>query len=256
METKDIILKLRKEKGLSQNLLAEKLFVSRQAVSRWETGETNPSVETLKLLAKEFDVSISTLLNQDEKAHICQCCGMPLDNDNISFEKDGTKNSSYCKWCYSNGNFNFHNMDDLIEVSVNYICKDNNIEKEEVQKYFKALLPKLDYWKDYKYLSGKEKFEEYKNKLINEINKLKINGLPKISKLNPLLGCYVNLEYRLPNNKMVKFLNNDVTYLGTEVECEFDKNILFGVVTDLSFILVASYEINGDNPELIIYKRL
>ena len=50
METKDIIFKLRTEKGLSQEELAEKLFVTRQAVSRWETGETQPNTETLKLL--------------------------------------------------------------------------------------------------------------------------------------------------------------------------------------------------------------
>lgn len=50
METKDIIYQLRTEKGLSQEELAEKVFVTRQAVSRWETGETVPNTETLKLL--------------------------------------------------------------------------------------------------------------------------------------------------------------------------------------------------------------
>ena len=62
METKNIILKLRMQKGLSQDELAEKIMVTRQAVSRWENGETVPNTETLKLLSKEFDVSINTLL--------------------------------------------------------------------------------------------------------------------------------------------------------------------------------------------------
>ena len=62
METKEIIHKLRTEKGLSQDELAEKVFVTRQAVSRWENGETVPNTETLKLLSKLFDVSINTLL--------------------------------------------------------------------------------------------------------------------------------------------------------------------------------------------------
>ena len=62
METKDIIAELRTKNGMSQAELAEKVFVTRQAVSRWETGETQPNTETLKLLSKLFDVSINTLL--------------------------------------------------------------------------------------------------------------------------------------------------------------------------------------------------
>lgn len=48
METKDVILQLRNRENLSQEELAEKLFVTRQAVSRWENGETLPNTETLK----------------------------------------------------------------------------------------------------------------------------------------------------------------------------------------------------------------
>ena len=62
MNTKDVILELRTKKGLSQDELAEKVYVTRQAVSRWETGETVPNTETLKLLSRFFDVSINTLL--------------------------------------------------------------------------------------------------------------------------------------------------------------------------------------------------
>lgn len=61
METREIILELRTKKGLSQEELAEKVMVTRQAVSRWENGETIPNTETLKLLSKEFDVSINKL---------------------------------------------------------------------------------------------------------------------------------------------------------------------------------------------------
>ena len=91
MDTKEIILNLRTENGLSQEELAEKLHVTRQAVSRWETGETVPNVDTLKLLSREFDVSINTLLGSPRKL-ICQCCGMPLDDSSISREPDGTWN--------------------------------------------------------------------------------------------------------------------------------------------------------------------
>ncbi|MBQ2110406.1 MAG: helix-turn-helix transcriptional regulator, partial [Clostridia bacterium] len=46
METKDVLFELRTKRGLSQDELAEKLFVTRQAVSRWENGDTVPNTET------------------------------------------------------------------------------------------------------------------------------------------------------------------------------------------------------------------
>ena len=115
MEKNNIIQKLRTQKGLSQDELAEKLFVTRQAVSRWETGETIPNPETLKMLSRFFDVSINTLLGEPRKL-ICQCCGMPLDDSIISKEIDGMFNEEYCKWCYADGEYLYHDMDELIEV--------------------------------------------------------------------------------------------------------------------------------------------
>ena len=52
METRQVILQLRTAKGLSQEELAEKVYVTRQALSRLETGETVPNTETLKLLSQ------------------------------------------------------------------------------------------------------------------------------------------------------------------------------------------------------------
>ena len=71
MKTKDILYELRTKNGLSQEALADKLYVTRQAVSRWENGETVPNTETLKLLSKMFDVSINTLLGAPRKL-VCQ----------------------------------------------------------------------------------------------------------------------------------------------------------------------------------------
>ena len=98
METKTVIYELRTKHGLSQDELAEKVFVTRQAVSRWENGETVPNTETLKLLSNVFDVSINTLLGSPRKL-FCQCCGMPLDDSIISKESNGEFNEDYCKWC-------------------------------------------------------------------------------------------------------------------------------------------------------------
>ena len=89
METKDVILQLRIQNGWTQEELAEKLCVTRQAVSRWETGETTPNPETLKQLSALFDVSLHALLGAPRQL-ICQCCGMPLEESSISKEPDGT----------------------------------------------------------------------------------------------------------------------------------------------------------------------
>ena len=253
METKDMIRELRTKKGLSQDELAEKVFVTRQAVSRWENGETTPNTETLKLLSKLFDVSINTLLGSPRQL-ICQCCGMPLEDASISKEPDGFFNEEYCKWCYADGEYMYHDMDDLIDVCVGHMANEQ-FTPEQVREYMKDMLPKLDYWKHYKNLAGAEKFDEFKQQLIDEINALHIEGMPKVEKLNALVGGYINLEYRLPNGKLVKFLDDGATYLGNQLECEFGGNRCFGIAANMDFILVCTYEENGENPELVVYKK-
>ena len=253
METKNIIYELRNKAGLSQDELAEKVYVTRQAVSRWENGETTPNTETLKLLSKLFDVSINTLLGSPREL-ICQCCGMKLEDSNISKELDGIFNEEYCKWCYTDGEYMYKNMDDMIEFLIEHLSNED-FPSEQVRAYVKESLPKLNYWKRYENLGGQDKFEEFKRQLISEINDLHVEGMPKVESLNALVGGYVNLSYRLPNGKMVKFLDDSATYLGNQLECEFGGGRCFGIVANMEFILVCTYEENGANPELVIYKK-
>ncbi len=65
MQLGNKILKLRKKKGLSQEELGEKVDVTRQTISNWELGETQPNPEQLKKLSKELNVSIDELLDND-----------------------------------------------------------------------------------------------------------------------------------------------------------------------------------------------
>lgn len=141
MDTKDVILELRTKKGLSQDELAEKLYVTRQAVSRWENGETIPNTETLKLLSKFFDVSINTLLGSPRHL-ICQCCGMPLDDSSISKEPDGTFNEEYCKWCYTDGKFIYKSIEELTDFLVDHMSNEN-WPAEQARAFFEAQLPQL-----------------------------------------------------------------------------------------------------------------
>ena len=252
MSTKEILYELRTKHGLSQDELAEKVFVTRQAVSRWENGDTVPNTETLKLLSKLFDVSINTLLGSPREL-ICQCCGMPMDDGIIGKDKDGTPNEDYCKWCYADGTYTYSDMDNLINVCVPHMVAQGFTE-EQARTYMKEKLPTLNYWKKYDELSDDGQFEEFKKKLIQEINDLNVEGMPKVESLNALVGSYVNLEYPLPSGAKVKFLNDQTTYLGNQLESEFGGDRCFGVLASIDFILVCTYEAEGKNPQLVLYK--
>ena len=253
MSTKDVLYELRIKAGLSQEELAEKLFVTRQAVSRWETGETIPNTETLKLLSKLYNVSINTLLGSPRQL-ICQCCGMPLEDSIISHEKDGTLNEDYCQWCYADGTYTYSDMDELIDVCVRNMAGQNFTE-EQAREYMRKMLPKLDYWKRYEELSDDGQFEAFKKQLIEEINDLHVEGLPRLERLNALVGSYVYLAYRLPSGASVKFLDDNTTYLGNQLESELGGDRCFGVLANMDFILVCTYSEGGSDPELVLYKK-
>lgn len=254
MNTKEILYKLRTKNGMSQDALAEKVFVTRQAVSRWENGETVPNTETLKLLSELFDVSINTLLGSPRQL-ICQCCGMPIEDDSIiGRNQDGTLNEDYCRWCYADGTYTYHDMDDLIDVCVKNMKNETCTEKQ-AREYLQVLLPTLDYWKHYDALSDDGQFEAFKKQLIQEINQLHIEGLPTVEALYALVGKQVNLAYILPNGQSVKFLDDRKTYLSNQFPCEFGGERCFGVVASMDFLLVCTYEKDGVNPELVLYKK-
>lgn len=145
-------------------------------------------------------------------------------------------------------------MDELIDICVKNMVSDDFTE-EQARAYMKEMLQKLDYWKKYDELSDNGEFEEFKQQLIKEINELHIDGLPKVEKLNALVGKYVNLEYTLPNGKKVKFLDDQKTYLVNQLESEFGGERCFGILANMDFIMVCTYEENGENPELLLYKK-
>ena len=66
MEFNEKLQELRKQKGLTQEELAEKLYVSRTAVSKWESGRGYPNLDSLKAIARFFSVTVDGLLSSDE----------------------------------------------------------------------------------------------------------------------------------------------------------------------------------------------
>ena len=72
MELSEKIQKLRKEHNLTQEQLAELLFVSRTAVSKWETGRGMPSMESLQMIARLFNITLDDLLRAQEVITIAE----------------------------------------------------------------------------------------------------------------------------------------------------------------------------------------
>ena len=66
MEFHEKLQKLRSDEGLTQEELAEKIFVSRTAISKWESGRGYPSIDSLKAIAKHFHVTIDELIGTEE----------------------------------------------------------------------------------------------------------------------------------------------------------------------------------------------
>ena len=253
METKDILKQLREKHKLTQDQMAERVMVTRQAISRWENGETQPNTDTLKILSKEFDVSINTLLGSPRQL-VCQCCGMPLEDSVLGRNRDGSLNEDYCRWCYADGTYTYSDMDDLIRVCVPNMVKQG-FSEDQARTYMRQMLPTLDYWKRYEELSDNGQFEAFKKQLIEEINALHIDGMPRVEVLNALVGKYVNLEYRLPNGLKARFLDDHTTYLGNQLKSEITDGLFFGILANMDFILICTYERDGDNPELILYRK-
>ncbi|OUO87561.1 XRE family transcriptional regulator [Gordonibacter sp. An230] len=148
MAIKDTLIELRESSGLTQSEMAERLFVTRQAVSRWECGETKPGIDTLKLIATEFHVPVEALLDMPLQT-VCQSCGMPLASpDLLGTEADGSPSERFCKWCYESGAYQGEcTMQDMVEICVEHMATpDAPFTESEARAYMEALLPALERW--------------------------------------------------------------------------------------------------------------
>ena len=148
MTVPETLRSLREKSGLTQDQLAERVLVTRQAVSRWETGETQPNTETLKLLSREYGVSINTLLGSPRQLW-CQCCGMPLTEDaQLSREPDGSFNEDYCTWCYADGRFTYETRGQLVDFLAAHMPNPDGTPEEERRRMIDGHLRQLGHWRE------------------------------------------------------------------------------------------------------------
>lgn len=144
----EAIQRARRNAGLTQEQLAAKVYVTRQAVSRWENGDSEPGIDMRKLLASVLDVPVSDLLDLPD-VPACQCCGTPFSVPNMPFgtNADGSENHDYCKWCYQDGEFTSSGLDEIIEYNVPYLMQATGYTQEEAVSFMGAVLPTLKRWR-------------------------------------------------------------------------------------------------------------
>ena len=152
MALQDVILGIREKHGFSQDDLAEKLFVTRQAVSRWENGETTPTIDTLKKIAELFEIKASTLLGLSETP-VCQSCAMPLQNiADFGTNNDGTVNINYCVYCFNDGMFTHdRSIEEMVESNLKFLDEFNaqngtSYSEDEARTILKLHLASLKRW--------------------------------------------------------------------------------------------------------------
>ena len=97
MSLAEKLVSLRKQKGLTQLDLAERLNVSRQAISRWEVGVAVPSTDNLKVLAELYEVQVDYLLNDDAADFFKSADNAEQDNS----EHNSKPRSQHCWKVYS-----------------------------------------------------------------------------------------------------------------------------------------------------------
>lgn len=153
MEIKEVISEIRKSRGLSQEDMAGQLFVTRQAVSRWENGETMPSIDTLKLISETFGVSADKLLGLTGHAE-CQSCGMTLKSiDDFGTKEDDTVHTDYCRYCMQKESFTHERtIDEMIESNLRFLEEYNaetgtSFTPDEARRELKQHLATLKRWK-------------------------------------------------------------------------------------------------------------
>ncbi len=150
MDSKEMLRKIREANHLTQDEMAARLFVTRQAVSRWETGEAIPSTDTLKQIAKEFGVSVDDILGV-ERGRRCQSCTYPLHNpEEYGTNADGTWNTDYCIYCWKDGAW--VKPDETVQGIIDYtipFMTSPAFSKEQAREYLEKLVPTLKRWKDH-----------------------------------------------------------------------------------------------------------
>lgn len=150
MAMNETIAQIRHDLGITQEEMARRLYVTRQAVSRWETGETTPGIDMVKLICATFGVPLERFFDMP-MSYYCQCCCMPIPEPELhGTEADGSSSEDFCRYCYDHGDFTAKGvtMDEFIEATAPMEAKALGISRDEAISLMATLLPHLKRWRD------------------------------------------------------------------------------------------------------------
>ncbi len=140
------LVEARRANNFTQQDLADKLYVTRQAVSRWERGEVTPGIDMMKLIAHVTGRPVMHLMDLPE--HYCESCGILLTPDDCGTTALGAKTDRYCKWCYEQGEYTYETtMEDMIEDCAPRLAENTGMSLDEAVSLMGAILPNLERWK-------------------------------------------------------------------------------------------------------------
>ena len=151
MPVAELLPRLREERGMTQQQLADRLYVTRQAVSRWERGETRPGIDMLKLIAATLGVPVTMLLEMPPEGAFCQSCGMYLTGDEErARDADGAPSDEWCKWCVDeSGAYAVDcTLDEMVEFCAPMMAQANDVSPDEAISLMRTVLPQLKRWRE------------------------------------------------------------------------------------------------------------
>lgn len=175
------LIAVRRANNLTQEQLAAKLYVTRQAVSRWERGEVTPGIDMMKLIAAVTEEPLSHLLEMPE--HYCQSCGMMLTPDDCGTDAAGATTDRYCKWCYDHGEYTYETtMEAMIEDCAPRLAQNTDMSLDEAVSLMGAVLPQLERWRavrENEARYGSEARERYGDEAVDAANETLLDMDPQ-----------------------------------------------------------------------------
>ena len=195
----------------------------------------------------------------EKEMRFCQSCGMPLTDEILGTNADGSKNEEYCIYCFKDGAFTGDfTMEEMIEFCSQFVEQYNkdsgqNLTQDEYKAMLRQYYPNLKRWSTPTDLLPHAN-SPLKQKFIDEVNALNIPNMPVIDNLFVLQGSFINLEYKM-NGNTFSILDKEKSYWGTQVEKQNSGGRCYGIACDEKYILVSEYGKDGADAEVVVLKR-